>query len=248
MFLCLLFWKRIFMFSFSSFIFPGLPCTLSCSQSLFLSSSALFLSYLSCAILHFHMPAHCFSHFLRCDLPLSCAFLCVLSLSILFTSPCTLPFLLLLPCFPLFSWFLLPSLPFSFMLLNSHSLSCFNALCLSVSFILLLLSNLLYLNILGKIQGFHQPESGQVLVTVTVWFSELLEMPLPEFRCKSLTVTEDRLITRHNTALWTFLIEFTGEILFLWGVPSLFLPPPPSLQSSHCLEAREYGEKGKKLI
>lgn len=35
MFLCLFFWKRIFMFSFSSFIFPGLPCILPCSQSLF---------------------------------------------------------------------------------------------------------------------------------------------------------------------------------------------------------------------
>lgn len=101
-FQCLYFRKRIFMFSFSSFILHSSLLSVSLSHS-----SALFLSLLSCVILHSHVSAHCLSHFLRCGLSLSCALLCVLSLSVLLLTlvhSCSCSCSLFFPCLHDFSY------------------------------------------------------------------------------------------------------------------------------------------------
>lgn len=75
--------------------------------SLSFTFSALFLSQLSCVILHSHVSAHCLSHFLRCGLSLSCALLCVLSLSVLLLTlvhSCSCSCSLFFPCLHDFSY------------------------------------------------------------------------------------------------------------------------------------------------
>ena len=87
--------------------------------------------------------------------------------------------------------FSLRSLPFSLMLLHSHS-SCSFVLCLSVSLSDSSDSSQTYsvLLFLGKICPFCYSTSGQGLMI------------------------QDSLITEDNLALWTFLTGFAGEIFF----------------------------------
>lgn len=116
------------MCSFSSFIFSDLPCTLPCSVSLS-RSSALFLSPLSCAILHSHMPAHCLTFSQVWSVSFMCSLLCAITQCLIRLSLHTL-FLSLAPLLSLVCMISLvltrfltyaPEFSFSFLLLCTVS-------------------------------------------------------------------------------------------------------------------------------